>query len=314
MENADLNYLCTIIGNLSGVPVRRYEGEQLVFFHSFVSLPKDPVMLYWEEIQKLRAPIGYYVTDGFRYYGVISYEKKKIVIGPTCQTGSSDQELRELAFRLDVAPEEMEDFIIGMKSIIRMPLESIMQILCAMNYVLTGQKLSLQDIVVFDSQQELLNKESVADKVAQQYVEDAIPVQDVHNTFELERTIMTMVRKGGFCRLTGVDQVRSRCPWRNPCPGAAAADEKHLHCRGYTCFPGGHSRRYGCRGCLQSERCLYSKMRTVQSPGSDFESAIPHGFRVHPKGCQNPPREPTWETGCGCVQLRSASPVGSYHR
>lgn len=203
MENADLNYLCTIIGNLSGVPVRRYEGEQLVFFHSFVSLPKDPVMLYWEEIQKLRAPIGYYVTDGFRYYGVISHGNQKIVIGPTCQTGSSDQELRELAFRLDVAPEEMEDFIIGMKSIIRMPLESIMQILCAMNYVLTGQKLSLQDIVVFDRQQELLNKESVADKVAQQYVEDAIPVQDVHNTFELERTIMTMVRKGDTAALQG---------------------------------------------------------------------------------------------------------------
>ena len=203
MENADLNYLCTIIGNLSGVPVRRYEGEQLVFFHSFVSLPKDPVMLYWEEIQKLRAPIGYYVTDGFRYYGVISYENQKIVIGPTCQTGSSDQELRELAFRLDVAPEEMDDFIIGMKSIIRMPLESIMQILCAMNYVLTGQKLSLQDIVVFDHQQELLNKESVADKVAQQYLEDAIPVQDVHNTFELERTIMTMVRKGDTAALQG---------------------------------------------------------------------------------------------------------------
>lgn len=158
-------------------------------------------MLYWEEIQKLRAPIGYYVTDGFRYYGVISYENQKIVIGPTCQTGSSDQELRELAFRLDVAPEEMEDFIIGMKSIIRMPLESIMQILCAMNYVLTGQKLSLQDIVVFDRQQELLNKESVAGKVAQQYVEDAIPVQDVHNTFELERTIMTMVRKGDTAAL-----------------------------------------------------------------------------------------------------------------
>lgn len=134
---------------------------------------------------------------------MISYENQKIVIGPTCQTGSSDQELRELAFRLDVVPEEMEDFIIGMKSIIRMPLESIMQILCAMNYVLTGQKLSLQDIVVFDRQQELLNKESVADKVAQQYVEDAIPVQDVHNTFELERTIMTMVRKGDTAALQG---------------------------------------------------------------------------------------------------------------
>lgn len=97
----------------------------------------------------------------------------------------------------------MDDFIVGMKSIIRMPLESIMQILCAMNYVLTGQKLSLQDIVVFDSQQELLSREIVTGKVAQQYAEDAIPVQDVHNTFELECTIMTMVRKGDLAALQG---------------------------------------------------------------------------------------------------------------
>lgn len=203
MENADMDYLCTIIGNLSGVPVRRFEGDQLVFFHSFVSLPRDPVMLCWEEIQKIQTSVGYYVTDGFRYYGVISYENQKIVIGPTSQTGNSNQELRELAFRLDVPTEEMDDFIVGMKSIIRMPLESIMQILCAMNYVLTGQKLSLQDIVVFDSQQELLSREIVTGKVAQQYAEDAIPVQDVHNTFELERTIMTMVRKGDLAALQG---------------------------------------------------------------------------------------------------------------
>jgi len=203
MKNTDIDYLCTIIGNLSGVPVRRYEDGRLVFYHSFVSLPKDPVLLYWEEIQKLRAPVGYYVTDGFRYYGVISYENQKIVLGPTSQTGSSDQELRELAFRLDVSPEETEDFIMGMKSIIRMPLESIMQTLCAMNYVLTGQKLSLQDIVVLDSQQELLSRESVTGKAVQQYVEDSIPVQDVHNTFELERTIMTMVRKGDVAALQG---------------------------------------------------------------------------------------------------------------
>ena len=39
MENIDLQYLCTVIGNLSGVPIRLYEGENLLFSYSFVTLP-----------------------------------------------------------------------------------------------------------------------------------------------------------------------------------------------------------------------------------------------------------------------------------
>ena len=50
MENLDLQYLCTVIGNLSGVPIRLYDGETLKFSYSFVRLPKDPVELYREDI------------------------------------------------------------------------------------------------------------------------------------------------------------------------------------------------------------------------------------------------------------------------
>ena len=201
MENIDLEYLCTVIGNLSGVPIRLYDGETLVFSYSFVKLPKDPVLLYLEDIHKIRENVGYYVTKIFNYYGIINYGRQKIVIGPTRQTGNTSQELRELAFQLDVAPEDAEDFVSGMKSIIRMPLESIMQILCTINYVLNDQKLTLQDIAVFDDQQEILNKDSVATQVAQQYSVGTIPVQDVHNTFELEQTVITMVRKGDTAAL-----------------------------------------------------------------------------------------------------------------
>ena len=201
MENIDLQYLCTVIGNLSGVPIRLYEGENLLFSYSFETLPKDPVTLYWDDIRKIRENVGYYVTKIFNYYGIINHGSQRIVIGPTRQTGNTDQELRELAFQLDVPPEDTESFVSGMKSIIRMPLESIMQILCTMNYVLNGQKLSLQDIAVFDSQQDTFHKASAARKVSQQYTGEAIPAQDVHNTFELEQTVMTMVRKGDTAAL-----------------------------------------------------------------------------------------------------------------
>jgi YSIRK-targeted surface antigen transcriptional regulator len=201
MENLDLRYLCTVIGNLSGVPIRLYDGETLTFSYSFVNLPKDPVALYLEDIRSIRESVGYFVTKIFNYYGIINSGSHKIIIGPTRQTGNTDQELRELAFRLDVAPTDTDDFVTGMKSIIRMPLESIMQILCTMNYVLNGEKLSLQDIAVFDDQQDVLHKDAVVKQDVQQYAEENIPVQDVHNTFELEQAVMTMVRKGDTAAL-----------------------------------------------------------------------------------------------------------------
>ena len=201
MENLDLQYLCTVIGNLSGVPIRLYEGKTLKFSYSLVKLPKDPVELHREDIWNIRESVGYYVTKIFNYYGIINSDSYKIIIGPTHQTGNTEQELRELAFQLDVAPEDTQDFVTGMKSIIRMPLESIMQILCTMNYVLNGEKLSLQDIAVFDDQQDVLSKDAVAKQDVQQYSEENIPLQDVHNTFELEQTVMTMVRKGDIAAL-----------------------------------------------------------------------------------------------------------------
>jgi YSIRK-targeted surface antigen transcriptional regulator len=154
------------------------------------------VVLYHEDIWNIRESVGYFVTKIFNYYGIINHGSYKIIIGPTRQTGNTDQELRELAFQLDIPPTDTDEFVIGMKSIIRMPLESIMQILCTMNYVLNGEKLSLQDIAVFDDQQDDLSKDAIAKQDVQQYSEESVPLQDVHNTFELEQTVMTMVRKG----------------------------------------------------------------------------------------------------------------------
>ena len=80
----------------------------------------------------------------------------KIVIGPSIQTTSSEQDLKELAFQCDVSPDDIADFIIGMKSIVTMPLDSILQILCAINYVLNDEKLGLGDVIIYDSEQQNL--------------------------------------------------------------------------------------------------------------------------------------------------------------
>lgn len=201
MENIDLQYLCTVVGNLTGIPTRLYEGDSLIYFRSFVSLPKDPLELYREDIWKIRDHIGYYVTRIFNYYGIVNCGSKKIIIGPTRQTSTSDQELRDLAFQLDVSVDDTQNFVDGMKSIIRMPLESIMQILCTLNYVLNEEKLSLQDIAVFDDQKTELAQEDKIITDVQRYSADNVPLQDIHNTFELEQAVMTIVQRGDTAAL-----------------------------------------------------------------------------------------------------------------
>jgi len=200
MKNIDLVYLCTVIGNLSGVPIRLFQNDNLEFYYSLVRIPKDPMEIYRQDIWKIKSNVGYFVTKNFSYYGIINSDNTKIVIGPTCQTDSTSQELRELAFMADVSPEDIEDFIAGMKSIIRMPLESIMQILCTINHVLNGEKLSLQDIAIYDAEKNLLHDMAAPQNASFSQIE-ASNQQNVHNTFELEQTIMNIVRKGDTAAL-----------------------------------------------------------------------------------------------------------------
>jgi len=159
MKSIDLHYLCTTIANLAGVPVRIYQNGFQTFYHSLVSLPKDPVTLYEQEILALRTPVGYFITPGFDYYGFAVTGDTTIVIGPARLTPPTEQELRKLAFDLSVEPDAIEKFLSSMKVIINMPLESILQILCMIYHVITGEKISLNDLEITDSVQKKLSAE-----------------------------------------------------------------------------------------------------------------------------------------------------------
>ena len=199
MKDIDLRYICKIIGNLSGVPIRIFQGEHLLFYHSVVSLPRDPMAIYQEDIRNVKANIGYFVTGRFHYYGIVNSGDRKIVIGPSRQVPENDQELRELAFRADVPAEDLEEFVDGMKSIVCMPLESIMQMLCAINYILNGEKLELKDITIYESEQndlkKLLERQRSARNFTRSLSDNDAQIHE-HNTYTQEQQILRMVRKG----------------------------------------------------------------------------------------------------------------------
>ncbi|MBO4539947.1 MAG: hypothetical protein J5781_06680, partial [Clostridia bacterium] len=156
-EKIDLKYLCTNLGNLSGMPVRLYDGETLIFYYSIVALPKDPFLSCKKEVFEIADHVGYFVTPHDNYYGVVNFSGKRLVVGPTRQIPLSEQELHEIAFEIDVPIADVSDFIAGMKSIVPMPLMSVLQMLCIVNHVLNeGETLSLSDISIVEPEQENL--------------------------------------------------------------------------------------------------------------------------------------------------------------
>lgn len=252
MQNIDLQYICTVIGNLSGIPVRIFENDKQTFYYSLVHLPKDPIVVYWNEIKNISNHVGYFATRHFNYYGIVNSQSIRIVIGPSRQIVNSDQELKELAFRAGVPQEEIPDFVSGMKSIVRMPLESILQMLCTINYILNGEKLSLADITLYESEQEnrfqhlsdetLLRNSDFATRNVQEQTYD-------HNTLKIEQEILRFVRKG----------IATHCASGSPPPQPCAA--------GY--WPG--------TNCAKSKTPLLSPLHSSPAPpfrGMDPQDAL----------------------------------------
>lgn len=196
MKNLDLTYLCTVMGNLSGVPVRLFQGGQRIYYHTLTALPVDPMIVYQQELQSINAHVGYFVTPRFYYYGIVNARDNKIILGPTRQTPDNRQELHELAFQADVPPGQVDDFIAGMRAIVRMPLESILQMLCTINYVLNDEKLELKDVTIYDTQQDEMRIALQRQYETQQASGRIAAEPKVHNTLELEQTIMDFVRRG----------------------------------------------------------------------------------------------------------------------
>ena len=201
MADVDLEYLCKTIGNLAGVPVRLFKDGRQVFYYSLAHLTKDPMDLYRKEILSVTSHVGYFMTPLFHYYGIVNSGSEKIVIGPSRQSEDSPSELRELAFTLDVEKDDAEDFVAGMKSIVRMPFESILQILCTINHVLNGEKFSLEDISIKSEDQEKLERERGRAEVRRRLSDEGEKERNIYNTYDLEETLMRFIRKGDTASL-----------------------------------------------------------------------------------------------------------------
>ena len=193
-----LRYICTMIGNLSGVPIRIYKNRSLIFSHSVVWLPVDPICLCEDEILDIRSHMGYYTAQFFYSYGIVNYEDYSIISGPTRLTSARVQELRELAFLAGVPSEETDAFVSGMRAVISLPLESLLQMLLSVNFFLNEEMLEITDLTIREDEQQMYNAQLGREQAEHRYDQDLLdPVaQEVHNTYRTEQTLLDLIEKG----------------------------------------------------------------------------------------------------------------------
>ena len=193
-----LRYICTMIGNLSGVPIRIYKNRGLIFSHSVVWLPVDPICLCEDEILDIRSHIGYYTAQFFYSYGIVNYEDYSIISGPTRLTSARVQELRELAFLAGVPSEETDAFVSGMRAVISLPLESLLQMLLSVNFFLNEEMLEITDLTIREDEQQMYNAQLGREQAEHRYEQDLLDpaAQEVHNTYRTEQTLLDLIEKG----------------------------------------------------------------------------------------------------------------------
>ena len=196
MQPLDHAYLARAMARLSGIPVRVYREDTLLCSFFPAPLVKDPMELYRKEVFSVHSHVGYYTSPLFHCYGVLNVRTLRFVLGPASQITASEQQLRELAFRLDVPTQETAAFVEGMEAIRPLPTEALLQMLCTFNHLLNGgEKLELTDLAILEEEQAQIKTRVEQQRTTKTYDEQP-PARQAHNTLAIEEVLMEIVRKG----------------------------------------------------------------------------------------------------------------------
>ena len=199
MQIEDLKYICTNLGNLSGIPVRLYQSNKQIFYYSLIKLVKDPFEISKEAAFKLKDEIAYYQTPYYYYYAIANIDDIKLVVGPTRQLPISKQELKSIAFSLGVPISTSDEFISEMESLVSLPLMSLLQIMCMVYFAFTGKKKSLESIVIHEENQTIIKDE--IEKTNIQKAVESFEQNGPYNALDIENRLLDMVMRGDVAAL-----------------------------------------------------------------------------------------------------------------
>ena len=195
----DFEYLCEKMSDMAGLPIRIYKNKNLIYSYCVFPLIKDPIVLHIDSILSLTKHVDYYMTSDFDIYGIVNGKDFSIVIGPSLPIDTSLQMLKKKAFDLNIDNDSINEFVNELNSLVRMPLNSLLQILCTINYLVNDEKLNLSDL-------QAENKE-------QEYPSIELSEQDSYRSYLVEKTICDFIMNGD---LLGFNEWTKKAPTVKP--------------------------------------------------------------------------------------------------
>lgn len=205
----DLKYVSINLTNLTGLPVRLYQNNEQIFYHSVIKLIKDPVLIDEDNALKLKDDICYYQNQYYYYYGIINFEDYKIIVGPTRQLPISKQELKAISFSLGIPATATEEFISQMETLAALPLMSLLQTLCLVYFSITGEKKLLENIIIHEDKQ-LIIKDEMESVIVQSTVKKMEALDNnPYNALDVENLLLDMVMRGD---VVAINNFMSQAP------------------------------------------------------------------------------------------------------
>lgn len=155
----ELIYISRQFANMFGFPVRLYNKNEPVFFHSTANLIADPVSLCLDEIIRKSEEVSYYVYDNAFYYGIVNCGQYKFVAGPVIEIRPSDHEFNKLGFLLGIGNNDIPLFTSAMKSLSGIHLDTLIQAIILYNFSVNRTMYNISDIRIKASEQNNLSSD-----------------------------------------------------------------------------------------------------------------------------------------------------------
>ena len=204
----DYDYMAIMLSNLSGIPVRLYRERVFQALYYSNNFKPDLAMLEEKNIfNASAATVSYYLTEQFLLFGLfrVRSEPVSFILGPVTVMTPDRKRVRDILRSIGEPMSRDIELLNYLRAIPAYSLRNFLQILCAFDYFINGEKKSVGDLLLEDVPAATSPAEG---RIRKQDEEGAL-----HNTYDLEKQMLSDVEYGR------TDSIRAMM--RAPAPGRA---------------------------------------------------------------------------------------------
>lgn len=189
----ELIYISRQFANMFGFPVRLYDKNELVFFHSTANIIADPVSLCLDEIICKNEQISYYVYENAFYYGIVNCGQYKFITGPVTEIRLSDHDFNRLGFMLGIEKNDIPLFTSSMKSLSGIHLDTLIQAIIMYNFSVNRTMYNISDIRIKSKEQNNISSDIKESEIS--YTGETL-FMNSSRTYAIERDMIKKVMNG----------------------------------------------------------------------------------------------------------------------